>query len=297
MKKQMKTVCCLVTVLMLFFMNVTVFAADNNAELGRSGSLTLILKDAENSIPLTDAEIGVYQVADITGYNSVPEYALAPAFAESEISLDNLDNPALADKFYDYAANHSIEAVSAVVDENGNARFDTLSIGIYLVVQTKGVDGYTDFEPFLISIPQIENDNWSYNVVAVPKTGALRLIDLEVHKVWSDSGENRPESVKIQLLKNGKPIETVTLNEQNEWQYRWKQLRSDEDWSVCEIDIPKGYTVSYKQDGTVFTVTNVSSLIKTGQLNWPIPVLTCTGLFCILIGWVLYSEQRKKRHE
>lgn len=292
----MKTVCCLVTVLMLFCMNMTVFAADNHAEFDRSGSLTLTLKDVENNIPLSHAEVRIYQVADVIGYNGVPEYVLTPAFAESEISLDNLSDPALADRFYDFSVNHSLVAVSAVTDKNGNAQFGDLSLGIYLVTQTKSVDGYTDFEPFLISIPQRESDNWNYDVIAVPKTGAVRLVDLEVHKVWSDSGENRPQSVKIQLLKNGKSIETVTLSEQNEWQYRWEQLRSDEEWSVREIDIPKGYTVSYKQHGYIFTVTNVSALAQTGQLNWPVPVLICTGLICILIGWVLYSKQRKNRH-
>lgn len=296
MKKQMKTVCCLVAVLVLLFMSMTVSAAGDSVELNRNGSLTITLKAVENNIPLSYAEISIYQVADVTEYNGLLQFTLSSRFAESGISIDNLSAPALAEQFYNYAGRHSLQAVSAVVDEDGSAQLGNLPLGLYLVTQTKSADGYTDFEPFLISIPQRENDTWRYDVVAAPKTGAVRLVDIEVHKVWNDSGKNRPKSVKIQLLKNGQPFETVTLSDQNGWQYRWNRLRSDEEWSVRETDIPKGYTVSYRQNAYIFTVTNVSALAQTGQLNWPVPILICIGLFSLLIGWILYSKQGKKRH-
>ena len=43
------------------------------------------------------------------------------------------------------------------------------------------------------------------------------------------------------------------------------------------------------------TITNKASwyvppadvLIQTGQLNWPVPVLTCAGLFLLLVGCIL----------
>lgn len=39
------------------------------------------------------------------------------------------------------------------------------------------------------------------------------------------------------------------------------------------------------------------SLPQTGQLNWPIPVLTAAGLTLLILGCALSSRKRKKRHE
>ena len=65
-------------------------------------------------------------------------------------------------------------------------------------------------------------------------------------------------------------------------------------YSVKEINIPKGYTATYQQNGFTFTVTNTSTLIQTGQLKWPIPVLAGAGLLLFAGGWILYSKGKRK---
>jgi LPXTG-motif cell wall-anchored protein len=42
----------------------------------------------------------------------------------------------------------------------------------------------------------------------------------------------------------------------------------------------------------VFTVTNTSTLIQTGQLVWPIPVLAFAGIALIGAGAVLLQKKR-----
>ncbi|MBR2223631.1 MAG: Cna B-type domain-containing protein [Christensenellaceae bacterium] len=79
---------------------------------------------------------------------------------------------------------------------------------------------------------------------------------LTVHKVWDDNGyPERPESVKVQLLKNGEKAEEIVLSEENQWTYTWDQLDEMAEWSVLE-EVPEGYEASYtEKDGCIF-ITN-----------------------------------------
>lgn len=54
----------------------------------------------------------------------------------------------------------------------------------------------------------------------------------------------------------------------------------------------KGFTATYQQNEYVFTVTNTATLIQTGQLIWPIPVLALIGVLLIAAGWILLQKPR-----
>lgn len=47
-------------------------------------------------------------------------------------------------------------------------------------------------------------------------------------------------------------------------------------------------------DSWIITVTNTGSLLQTGQLNWPIPVLTIAGLAVIALGVFLITRRKKE---
>ena len=64
-------------------------------------------------------------------------------------------------------------------------------------------------------------------------------------------------------------------------------------YSIKEINVPKGFTATYSKTGYVFTVTNTSTLIQTGQLMWPIPVLAISGMLFIAAGIVLLQKKGK----
>ena len=152
-------------------------------------------------------------------------------------------------------------------------------------------------------------------------------------KVWEDGdGENRPESIQVQLLKNGEVAETVTLSAGNNWRYTWRNLSEKEDWRVVEKETPKGYTVTVSQEGITFVMTNTQGepeepeeptepekpgepeepgvdipeepvpeesvpsgpkLPQTGQLWWPVPLLALAGMLLFLLGWI----RKEKRSE
>ena len=83
------------------------------------------------------------------------------------------------------------------------------------------------------------------------------------------------------------------LYAQNNWQVTYTDMPESDAYSVKEVDVPKGFTATYKQNGYIFTVTNTSTLIQTGQLIWPIPVLAVGGMLFIAVGIMLLQKKRK----
>ena len=121
-------------------------------------------------------------------------------------------------------------------------------------------------------------------------------VDLTVKNGWSDEIDKRvirPNSVTVTLYNGDKSVDKVTLGAWNNWTHTWYNLDGDGDWSVLETGIPKGYTPSYRTKGDVVTITNTATLIQTGQMNWPIPVLGSLGALMILCGIVMMRRKRK----
>jgi len=120
--------------------------------------------------------------------------------------------------------------------------------------------------------------------------------DLTVKKVWSDENDKldiRPDSVTVTLYNGDTAVDKVTLGAWNNWSYTWTDLDGNGDWSVLETGIPKGYTPSYRTNGDAVTITNTATLIQTGQLNWPIPVLGGLGVLMIFFGILMMRKKRK----
>jgi hypothetical protein len=112
--------------------------------------------------------------------------------------------------------------------------------------------------------------------------------------VWNtDASTAAAESVTVQLLRNGIVVKTATLNAQNNWQVTYTGMPESDAYSIKEINVPKGFTATYQQKCYVFTVTNTSTLIQTGQLIWPIPVLAVGGMVFLAVGIMLLQKKRK----
>ncbi len=125
----------------------------------------------------------------------------------------------------------------------------------------------------------------------------VKPVKLKVVKKWNDDGKkNRPDSVKVTLYNGQKAVETVVLGDWNNWSYTWKNLDPDGEWRVLEVEIPKGYVPSYYSKNGVVTITNSVRLIQTGQLNWPIPVLSGLGILLMVSGVILMRKKRKSKN-
>lgn len=127
---------------------------------------------------------------------------------------------------------------------------------------------------------------------------SLTLLDRKVVKKWVDQDSTRPASVEINLLCDGEVVQgqSVILSSKNSWQATWTGLDSRLNWSVKEAKVPAGYTASYKYDDGIWYVTNTGSLLQTGQLNWPIPVL-CGGGFLLMALGILLMKRKEENND
>lgn len=91
----------------------------------------------------------------------------------------------------------------------------------------------------------------------------IRHTDLTIRLVWDDGDDIdgvRPASVSVNLLRDGKMLETVTLHADNEWKHTFADMPVSDPvtgtayaYSIAEPDVPDGYTASING----LTVTNI----------------------------------------
>lgn len=103
------------------------------------------------------------------------------------------------------------------------------------------------------------------HMAAFVNTMTQAYTDLIVRKAWNDANDAqklRPQSVTVDVTRNGQTITTLTLNAANHWTQTLTQLPMVDDngeaydYDVVENDVPEGYTASVVTRGTTFTVIN-----------------------------------------
>ena len=219
-------------------------------------------------------------------------YVCTDAFENSGI---NIDDPSLAIKLDAYVLEHNVSSIKITTDENGTATCKDLALGLYFIRQTGEVEGFAPCTPFVVTVPIKNSGGFDYDVNASPKTEVARLTSITIKKEWNtDESTEAADSVTVQLFKNGNVVKTAILNAQNNWQITYNDMPESDAYSIKEVDVPKGFTATYQQNGYVFTVTNTSTLIQTGQLTWPIPLLAIGGMLFIAVGIMLLQKKRKE---
>lgn len=103
------------------------------------------------------------------------------------------------------------------------------------------------------------------HMAAFVNTMTQAYTDLIVRKAWNDANDAqklRPQSVTVDVTRNGQTLTTLTLNAANRWTQTLTQLPMVDDngeaydYDVVENDVPEGYTASVVTRGTTFTVIN-----------------------------------------
>ena len=256
---------------------------------GRKGSISLTLASQDGSQALEGAELSVFYVATVeTDRNGNLRYTYTDAFAGCGVALNDSELAARLDAF---VSEKDIPSQKMVTDSRGSATCVDLPLGLYFVKQTGAVDGFAPCSPFLVTVPFRSDSGLRYDVDASPKTDVERLVSITVKKVWNtDKSIDTPNSVTVQLLRNGEVVETTVLNQQNNWQVTYTDMPESDGYSIKEVNIPKGFTATYSRKGYEYTVINTATLAQTGQLIWPIPVLAVTGIFFLLVGFAFLRK-------
>ena len=279
-----------VMVLLILSCSLTVFAQDYDPQ--KTGSISVTLTEQYDKEPITGAELSVYYVATVRiNANGNLSYVYTDSFENSGIDLDD---PSLAIKLDAFVLEHNVSSIKITTDENGTATCKDLSLGLYFIRQSGAVEGFAPCTPFMVTVPSKNAEGYVYDVNASPKTEVARLTSITIKKVWNtDASTQAAEHVTVQLLRNGNVVKTATLNAQNNWQVTYTDMPESDAYSIKEVNVPKGFTATYQQKGYVFTVTNTSTLIQTGQLMWPIPVLAVSGMLLVAVGITLLKKKRK----
>lgn len=297
-----------ICLLMLFVFPFSAFAAESD----KNASLAISYFHEDRAV--SDVTFHIYRVAD-EAYQPVGAYAIYPVELKG---LSSEELGAAASTLAAYTARDGIAATrSDITNPYGYLKFDDLQTGVYLVVGEIHIEGNTVYSPlpFLATLPSFDADGKAlYDITAAPKDDMWQTeetLERSVKKVWSDKGyENaRPAQITVQLLKDGEVADEVLLSNANNWSYSWSGLAPDSVWMVVEKEVPDDYTVTVKQQGTVFTITNTyvvtdvtpptsnpsgvgggtgstppPTLPQTGQLWWPVPILLFAGALMLLIG-------------
>lgn len=193
-------------------LSMTVYAREV-PDLTRRGSVTVDPGTADGTLTL-------YRVGEVNESDGNYGFTLTSEFAGCGVSMENVDSPEKAAKLAQYAAKQKSEGTTKTIQ--GSVTFDNLEPGLYLLVQQKAASGYTRIEPFLVSIPMLENGTYLYEIDATPKAG-------EVFKT---------EPTTSQPTKPPEP-----------------------------------------------------SLPQTGQLNWPVGVMSVLGLALTAAGWTMRKRE------
>lgn len=265
---------------------------DHIIDFNKKGSISITVK--ETTTPIKDTEITIYQVATATSINNTLAFVYDENIKDCKGDLSDLENESLVTEIDKCISNTILPKQTKLTNEEGLVKFDNLELGLYLIKQTNKVEGYSTISPFLVTIPKEENNKWIYDINSSPKTDIIKLIDISVEKKWDNIINDIPKEVTIELLKDNKVLDTVTLNNENNWTYTWNEIEKSDEYSVKEINIPDGYTATYRQEENKFIVTNTKALVQTGQNIFIIELLTITGLIFIVIGFLL---NKRNKHE
>ncbi|MBR2779835.1 MAG: Cna B-type domain-containing protein, partial [Eubacteriaceae bacterium] len=102
------------------------------------------------------------------------------------------------------------------------------------------------------------------DAAAVKFINKYDVTESTVKKVWNDNNNqngNRPDSISVTFEANGEPVETYTLNGDNNWTLTLSNLPkkaggADIVYTWVEESVPTGYVSAYNTVGSVTTITN-----------------------------------------
>ena len=275
----------IIFILIIFVMFIGNIKADNIVDLNKKGSISINLKGENN---IVGAEIQIIQIGkvNIINNNLVFEYIDELNDCNYKLSDENIKNIEVC------IQNKKLNVTTKITDNNGKVLFDNLNLGVYYIKQINKIKNFSQMDPILIMLPKEINNSFEYNIDASPKIEILDLTDIKIKKIWNtDKKDKILNHVTIELYKDKEKIETVTLNEENNWEIVIEGLPKSDSYSVKEINLPKGYTVTYNLNEYTFTVTNTPSLVDTGQITYVYNIILFIGIMLIIVGIILKRRE------
>lgn len=221
-------------------------------------------------------------------------------------------------KLYEVGGNTDPVATKILAkDDSSNWKWKVTNLkpsAKYYVVEEPAVKGFEVSYSHSVTSPASPGDT-----VIVTNTQKSTKTTLEVVKKWLNTdgmelkGNLPADSIIVQLyklnVKTGKLEEvvgkTLPLNESNGWTGIFTDLEPDGQYTVKEVSVPDGYTVSYSVNEDEVVVPG-ATIVVTNRKNAPgyeLPATGSTGTApyttagAVLMGAALVGGYRRKRRQ
>ena len=148
-----------------------------------TGTIRVALYDSATEKALSGGQLTLYRVAEVKRKNGDLSFEYCGDFYGCGIALGDLTDSTLADQLLEYMP-QGARGTTKTVDADGNAAFENLELGLYLIVQSKASNGYAPIKPFLVSLPMAENGKWNYEVDASPKVGGYTPVNPDKYDLF-----------------------------------------------------------------------------------------------------------------
>ena len=275
-----------VSALPAFATSANIKLTDRNGD-PMTGTIRVRLYDEASQKALRGGELTIYRVAEVQRKNGDLSFEYCGDFYGCGIALGDLTDSTLADQLLEYMP-QGARGTTKTVDADGNAAFEDLELGLYLIVQSKASNGYAPIKPFLVSLPMAENGKWNYEVDASPKVGGYTPVNPDTPPVPPTPVPDKPgtpeqptEPTNPDTPKNPDgPDSPVSPGSPDS-----PVAPGNPDNPVAPGN-PDNPALAGRPDGAV-----MSGLPQTGQLNWPVPVLAVSGVLLFAAGWVLNKKE------
>lgn len=222
-----------------------------------SGSIELICRlEGEAVVGLT---MNAYRVGELTE----DSIELQGDFADYPVYIPELTSTALQDAAYSLENLAVLDGVkpydTKVVYASGKITFTDLEDGIYLIageLLSSGSDIYTPI-PMLVEVKD-GGKVTAYAKLTVRQKPTVDEDMYRVKKIWQydDSYiQLRPVLIEVEIYRNNVLVETVELNDENDWTYDWTADTAAV-WRVKEINITGDYKVVYRNNETQYILVN-----------------------------------------
>lgn len=166
MKNIKRSLSLLLVLCLLCAASVTAYA-DETPDGTETGSVTVKMEyDGKAAAGGTLTAYRVGERLESDGNVSFEKTAEMAAFPGS---YEDITSAALVERVAAFVAEHPIPAYATAKNQNGEAVFTGLELGLYLIVQTEASEGYAPLKPFLVPVPMREDGRDVYEITAEGK--------------------------------------------------------------------------------------------------------------------------------
>ena len=286
-------------------------------DLTKTGSITVEMR--YEGEPVTGGALSAYYVGQLQDNGGGYSFVKTPEMADFSGSYSDITSPKLARDLADFVREQGLPARADVKNEKGEAVFSDLALGLYLILQTEPSDGFEPISPFLVSVPMNQGAGYIYDVTANGKFQLDQTPEPSESPKPSESpnpSESPKPSESPEPSESPKPSESPNPSESpkpSESPNPSESPEPSESPNPTESPTPSetpGPTPPAESPEPTPPVESTPpatpseppkpdepKLPQTGQLNWPIPVLTAAGLLLFSIGWFLRFGKRKDSYE